>query len=109
MAVGSAISARPLLQRFRTCQGTAGAFLRWFALSYGLGFVAIVPSLLRHFGASQALWQSPWMNVFLLFPLIDGLRAGGLFIGEAAVLALFSIQYGAMLLMIRRLECPRDR
>jgi len=104
MAAGTAVAAPSLLQGIRNRGGTAKCFLRWFVLSYGLGFVAIVPSLLRHWGGSESLCRSWWMNVFLFFPLIDGLWPGGLVLGEAAIAAVFVLQYGAMLLMVRRLE-----
>ena len=104
MAVGTAAAAPSLLQCIRNRGKTAKSFLRWFVLSYGLGFVAIVPSLLRHWGASESLCRSWRMNLFLFFPLIDRLWAGGLVLGEAAVVAVFVLQYGALLLVVRRLE-----
>jgi len=109
MAVGTAAAAPSLVRRIRGRRRTARCFLRWFALSYGLGFVAVIPSLLRHAGVARELCMRWWMNVFFLFPLIDRLQPGGMVLGEAAVLMLFGLQYVAMLLLIGRLERSRER
>lgn len=107
MAIGTAFAVPSLLQRLRARAGTAGGFLRWFALSYGLGCAAIIPSLLRHAGMADWACTAWWMNVFVFFPLIDGVRAGGILLGEAAVAALFGLQYVALLYAIRCSEHGR--
>ena len=79
-----------------------GVFLLWFAASYGLGAYAAVPNLLRKLGCPEALCSHWLMNVFLLHPLLNRLRPGGMLIGELVIIAILTAQYGGMLLAILR-------
>jgi len=102
MWIGTALQLPRLLRNMKKGFNVSRSFADWFLLSYGLGIVATFPSFLRHLGASEQFLSAWWMNVFLLYPLIDSVRAGGIIIGETFVAACFALQYSLLILAIRR-------
>jgi hypothetical protein len=109
MAVGSAWAIPELRRRWASGQTVARACGRWIVLSLAVGTYATLPSLLRYARVPESIVGAWWMNLFLLHPLIDRLKSGGVFIGEAAVAACFGAQYALMLLAIRRASARLNR
>lgn len=101
MIAGTAVALPRLVRRQRAGEPVAAEFARWFLYSYGLGALAIVPSVLRKMGVPDGVCDGWWMNVFLLYPLIGRLKSGGTLVGELLMGSVFGLQYGLMLLYIR--------
>lgn len=74
---------------------------RWMAASWGLGFWAVIPSLLHFAGMPDSLCQGWWMNLFLFHPLINQHGPHATIIGSASFVGAFAFQYGVILLAIR--------
>lgn len=87
---------------WRAGQPLAGVLGRALLVTYGLACFAVFPSLLRRLGVPAAVCEGWWMNVFLGYPLLNRLRAGGLKLGALLIFALFALHYGVLLLAIRR-------
>jgi len=100
MGVGSAVGFPTVLRAWYFRRPLARPFLHWFAWCYGAGVFAVVPSILRSFGLPPGLCGHWSMNVFLLHPLVDRLRPGGLLVGELAMGAVAGAQYAMILLAI---------
>ena len=93
----------PALRRtWRAGRPVAGALGRWLAACYALGLFGIVPNLLRRAGVPHAVCEGWYMNVFLLSPAWNRLLHGGNIYGPAVLTALIGLQYGILLLAIRR-------
>jgi len=102
MAAGSACAAAPLLRAWRSGLPVARPYFRWFAASLAGGAFAVTPSLLRRIGLPEAVCESAWMNVFLLHPLINRLKPGGITMGPLLMGAAFAAQYAVLLLALFR-------
>lgn len=77
---------------------------RMILASLGLGGFAVIPSVLARLGLPVAFCRGWWMNVFVLHPLLDRLRPGGMLIGEVATIALFCCQYVLILIALKYRE-----
>lgn len=104
MGIATAVSLRPLVRAWTERRGLAAATARWLALSYALGFYAIVPSLLSRAGCAPELCRGWWMNIFLLHPWLTALKPGGTVFGPLALLACFALQYLFLLACVRRVS-----
>jgi len=109
MVVGTAAATPLLWRQWRQRGSSATAIGRWLLWSYGLGLYAVVPNILLRCGLPDGLCRGPWMNVFLLHPLLDGMGTGGMYRGGAAIAVQFAAQYILMLLAIRRCGQSRRR
>ena len=102
MAVGSAVVLPKLVRTWQKKGPLAREFRRWLFLAYGLGLFAVFPAILRRLGVPGAVSDGWWMNVFLAYPLINMLKQGGMKTGAALAGGIFCVQYGCLLLAIRR-------
>ena len=106
MIAGTVAAFPPLARAWLRGRRLARHFLRWFALSYVLGFIAVFPGILRRLGLPDAAVDSPWMNAFLLYPLINAAKPGAHTMGPLLLGACFALQYllllGALLYNLRR-------
>ncbi len=102
MALGSAWALPELRRKWCRALLVAGAIGRWLLLSYGLGFYATLPSILRRLSCNAEWATGAWTNLFLLYPLIEKLDLPSIALGELCIAACFAAQYGLILLAIRR-------
>ena len=100
MALGSLLSAPRLLRALRRQEPLAEHFRYWFIASYAAGAFAIIPGLLRRLGASNALCDGWWMNIFLFYPAINHLKAGGMTMGPLLMGAILGLQYLSLVLVL---------
>ena len=100
VAAGGALTAPHLARAWLTRRPLSAPVARLLIVSYALGFLAVVPNLLVRLGAAPTSVDAPWMNLFVLHPLIDRWERGGLLIGELAVAAMFIGHYALILAAI---------
>lgn len=82
---------------------------RWLLVSYAVGFYAIVPSLLGWLGVPDAICRGPWMNIFILHPLLTRLRGGGLILAGFALVFCFVLPYTVLLAALARARRKHPR
>ena len=102
MAVGSAATLHGVAKAWLARGKVAGPIGKWLVISYGLGVVAVIPSLLRWVGVPETITGGWWMNVFLLHPFLTRLKAGGMIPAGFAVLLCFIVPYALILAALRR-------
>lgn len=100
IAAGGALLGPHLAGAWLRRRPLAAPVARLLIVSYALGFLAVVPNLLARLGAPPSTLDASWMNLFVLHPLIDQWKTGGLLIGELAVAALFAVHYALILAAI---------
>lgn len=98
----------PRLPAWERTGPRARAYGRWLAGAYALALWAIIPNLLRRTGLPESFCSGPWMNLFMLHPIVDQLHPGGMLIGEAVFLAAVALQYLLLLRAIARVSLPRE-
>jgi hypothetical protein len=91
-----------MLARLRSEGRSAPAALSWLGLSFAAGIFAIVPAILMNLGLPESIGRGWWMNIFLLHPLIDNFKEGGLLWGQLLVLLTFILQYTCLLILLRK-------
>jgi hypothetical protein len=101
-ALGMAVAAPAVCRAWKVHQRLAPATARWILAAWAAGFWALVPSVLRHWGAPPALCEGWWMNAFVLHPLLDRLVRGGALVGPAALAAVLALQYAVVLAALRQ-------
>lgn len=74
----------------------------WMLWSYAWGVFASVPNLLKAAGSPEWFYRGWWMNVFLLHPLIDQYKDGGILWGATGIVGCFAIHYGVILIALSR-------
>jgi hypothetical protein len=104
MTAGMVLMAPRLKQAWQTRQHLYPAVKRWILISWGLGFTAIIPSLLRYAGLPESFCSGWWMNVFLLHPLINRILPQNLILASFIFGSLIALQYLVILAAIRRLR-----
>lgn len=110
LAVGTAAALPPLVRAWRRQQNLAPFFARWLATAYGLGFLAIVPGLLRRLGLPGVCCDGWWMNVFLFHPLLNAMvPREDMPLAVGALAACFTLHYGLVLLALRRRQRSNRR
>lgn len=97
LAVGMALQSPGIRRAWSNGPSLAPAMVRGIALSWGLGFWAIIPSLLHHAGFPETFTGGWWMNLFMLHPLINRWGPHATIIGGAALVGCFAFQYAAIL------------
>ncbi len=102
MTVGSLWVVPAVLRHWKKQLPLTRVIGRWLLLSYGLGLYATLPSILRRISSGAEWATSGWTHIFLLYPLIEKLNAPSIGLGELAIAACFSAQYGLILLAIHR-------
>ena len=102
LAVGTAAFLPALVRRLKAGAATSAFFARWFAVAFGLAVLAIAPGLLVRAGMPEHFLTAWWMNIFVLFPVIESIERGGLIVGTACVLACAGVLYLSLLLAIAR-------
>jgi hypothetical protein len=98
MAAGTAILLPSVYRGLKNGEDTANPIRNWLIAAYGLGAWAVLPGMLKRLGVSEG-W---WMNLFLLHPLINRMKGGGVLVGEILVVFFFVLQYVTILVAIRR-------
>jgi hypothetical protein len=98
MAVGTAILLPAVYRRLKNNEATANPIRNWLIAAYGLGAWAVLPGALKRLGVADG-W---WMNVFLLHPLINRMKGGGVLVGEILLVFFFVLQYVTILVALRR-------
>ena len=96
IATGTAIILPLLVRTLRLRRPLAPVCTRWIAWSYAIGVWAVMPSILRRLQIPETICSHPVMNIFLLHPLIDWLRPGGMLIGELGIVFFFALQYACL-------------
>ena len=76
----------------------------WVLAAWGLGFVAIIPSLLKFAGLPEPFCSGWWMNLFLLHPLLNRFLPQNLILASFIFGSLIAFQYGVILAAIFRLK-----
>lgn len=108
MAAGMAAMSPAVARAWQRRERLAPSLGCGLAASLALGMLATVPSLLRHAGAPDAFCDGWWMNLFVLYPAIRALLPrGGMPLGALALAGIFAVQYGLLLLAIRRAQAGR--
>jgi hypothetical protein len=102
IAVGTALTALPVLRAWRAEGPLARPIARLLLVSYGLAFWAVVPTALTTLGAPAAVHHAWWADLFLLHARIDWRVEQGLLIGELAIAAAFVAHYLLVLAALRR-------
>jgi hypothetical protein len=100
VAAGGALLAPHVAGAWLRGRPLASPVARLLVVSYALGVLAVVPNLLARLGVAPTALDAPWMNVFVLHPLIDTWERGGLLIGELAIAAMFIGHYALILAAI---------
>lgn len=101
MLTGMILFIHPVIRNKIAGRKLAPAFKTWLIMSYCLAVFAIIPNILRRIGVPDTICNGWWMNVFLLHPLINGLKNGGMVIGRIGIITCFTIQYILLLTAIR--------
>lgn len=78
---------------------------RMLLISYGLAIMAVIPNLLRSIGCPEQICSNIVMNIFVLHPLINSIKHGGMLIGELLIIAVFFFQYT---MLIATIICMRN-
>ena len=80
----------------------APVIARWILLSYGLGFYAALPAIIRHFVPAADPSSAWWTNIFLFYGLIEKMPLPSIGLGEICASAIFALQYGLMLWLLAK-------
>ena len=102
LSVGTAAFLPALVRRFKTGDPMAPFFVRWFAVAFGLAVLAIIPGLFAKIGLPDRFLAAWWMNIFVLFPILNSLKHGGFIVGTAMILGCGAVMYISLLLAIAR-------
>jgi hypothetical protein len=102
--LGLALAAPQLRQAWQTGKRLGPATLRCLGLSWGIGILAVVPSLLRYAGVPESSCAGWWMNVFVLHPLLNRLLPPCTLVGTAAFAGTFVAQYALILAAMVRVR-----
>ncbi len=101
-AVAAAWALPSLIHAWRRGEPLAASFRGWWALTWILGVLAVMPPLLRRAGLPESWCESVWMNFFLLHPLIARLPIRGGLAGPLMLLGVFGVQYALLLAALIR-------
>lgn len=101
MLTGMILFIHPVIRDKIAGRKLAPAFKTWLIMSYGIAVFAIIPNILRRIGVPDTICNGWWMNIFLLHPLINRLKHGGMLIGRIGIIACFTIQYILLLTAIQ--------
>ncbi len=114
LLTGTAIGLYPALKSIISAgkpdcrdKPTCPAYLcigRMLVISAAMGILAIIPNIMMFAGLPQSLCRNPLMNIFVLHPLIDRVKSGGILIAELVLVSLFVFHYSLILAAIVRLR-----
>lgn len=107
LLAGMTVFAPAVAVAFQRRRGLSRTVGRWIAVSWALGFFAIVPSLLHAAGAPPSFYGGWWMNLFFFHPLLNRLDRGGYLVGAALMGLCFAAQYVVLLAAIVRMSQRR--
>ena len=93
LAVGTCIFLPTIIRKIRSGEKTAAAVGQMLATSYALAAFSITPNLLRHAGLPEFFCSGWWMNLFLLNPVLDKIKPGGMLVGEILIVLFFIAHY----------------
>jgi hypothetical protein len=102
LAVGTAVFLPAAVKALRDGGKTAPAFARWIVTSWALALFAIVPSLLRYLGVPPSVCSMWWMNLFLLYPMLERMKHTGMVVGEISIALGLTLQYVLLLVALRQ-------
>jgi hypothetical protein len=103
MTVGMVLLAPRLKQAWHERRQVYPAIKWWLLAAWGLGFTAIVPSLLRYAGLPESFCAGWWMNLFLFHPLINRFLPQNLILASLLFSSMIAFQYLVILAAILRL------
>jgi hypothetical protein len=106
MTAGMVLLAPRLKMAWHTRRQVYAAVKWWILAAWGLGFAAIVPSLLKYGGLPESFCSGWWMNVFLLHPLLNRLLPQNLILASFIFGSLIALQYLFILAAILRIKPP---
>lgn len=104
MTAGMVLLAPRLKQAWQTRSHLYAAVKWWILAAWGLGFTAIIPSLLKYAGLPESFCSGWWMNVFLLHPLINHFLPQNLILASFIFGSLIAFQYLIIVAAIQRLK-----
>ncbi|MEI6564067.1 MAG: hypothetical protein WCO42_07160 [bacterium] len=104
MSVGMLLLTPRLINAWQTRLKLFDSVKNWLIGSWGLGFYAIIPSLLRHTCLPDGFCSGWWMNVFLLHPLINRYFHQHLILADFIFPGWIALQYLVILSAIIRLR-----
>jgi len=99
---GTAFAAPALLRAWISGRRLSPHFRRWFLASYLSGIYAVTPGILRRIGVPDGICDGWWMNVFVLYPLVNAWKSGAVTMGPLVLGACLGIQYVALVAAVRR-------
>jgi len=102
MVAGMVLLAPRLKQAWQTRSQLYAAVKWWILAAWGLGFVAIVPSMLKFAGLPAPFCSGWWMNLFLLHPLLNYFLPQNLIVTSFIFGGLITFQYSVILAAILR-------
>jgi len=91
--VGTAASAPAFCRAWMANYRLSPFFRRWFLRSYLIGIYAVIPGILRRMGVPDAICDGWWMNVFVLYPLVNRWKHGAVTLGPLVLGACLGAQY----------------
>jgi hypothetical protein len=94
------------IRRIRAGSRMASAVGILIAGAYLTALFAVIPNLARRAGVPEFICSGWWMNLFLLHPLMDHAKKGGMLVGEVLTVICFLVQYAIVLAAIARLRRP---
>jgi len=97
MTTGMVLLAPRLRQAWQTRTQVYAAVKWWILAAWGLGFTAIIPSLLRYAGLPESFVSGWWMNLFLFHPLLNRFLPQNLILASFLFGSLIALQYGVIL------------
>jgi hypothetical protein len=103
--LGSIFTAPSLARAWAGRQHLSLRFRNWFLVSYAMGIYAVMPGILRRLGVPDAVCDGWWMNIFVLYPLINDIKRGAVTSGPLMLGACLGFQY--VLLVAAVWRCRR--
>ncbi len=107
MTAGMVLMAPRLKRAWQTRTHLYAAVKWWVLAAWGLGFISIIPSLLRYAGLPESFCTGWWMNIFLLHPLMNWLLPQNLILASFIFEGLIALQYFIILASLFRLKKGR--
>ena len=90
---GTLVSIPSWFRMRRTGEALSRWFKKWFFWSFALGLFATAPGIFRWFGAPDAFCDGWWMNIFVIYPILNDIKPGGITLGPLLLGACLGAQY----------------
>ena len=102
LAAGTCILLPQVLAKIKAGEKTCKAIEKLLTCAYILAGFSVIPNILRHSGFPDSFCSGWWMNIFLLNPLLDKLKPGGMLIGEILIVLFFVLHYSIIIAALLR-------